>query len=222
MNESKLDFKRMLLFSTVILLFALALTVWAWPQIPPDAQIPIHWNAQGVADNYGSKTVGLLMGPGTLLLLTVMLGLVPHIEPRLQNLQQSKKAYTAVWIILLLFMAVLHWITVRSALGYAVDLPASMGYLIGVLFMVIGNYLGKIRSNFMFGIRTPWTLSSDKAWNKTHRLGGWLFFTAGLLIFLSGFLHNGTFTFGLMMVTIFGIIAILFGYSWWVWRQDNT
>ena len=222
MNENKNNFRGMLLLSAVVLLLALAVTAWAWAEIPTDVQIPVHWNAQGEVDRYGSKAAGLLMGPGMLLFLTVLLAFVPRMEPRLKNLQQSQKAYKAVWAALLIFMAILHLITVRAALGYAVDMTAVMGYLMGVLFMAIGNFLGKIRSNFMFGIRTPWTLSSDLAWNKTHRLGGWLFFIVGALVFVSGFFHSGPLTFGLLLVGLLGSVVFLYGYSYWVWKQDGA
>ena len=96
-----------------------------------------------------------------------------------------------------------------------------MAFLMGALFMVIGNYLGKVRSNFIFGIRTPWTLSSEDAWDKTHRLGGWLFFVTGLLIFLSGLFSENGWIFVMLLGGFFLAIIFLFGYSYWIWKQDK-
>ncbi len=173
--KNKYNYRNILLFSGVVFLMTVLITVFAWQKIPNDAQIPIHWNVKGEVDNYGSKTFGLLIGPGMVFILTLLLTFIPRMEPRIENLQQSQKAYKVVWVFILLLMAALHLMTTLFALGKPVDITMSMAFVIGALFIAIGNYMGKIRSNFMFGIRTPWTLTSDIAWNKTHRLGGWSF-----------------------------------------------
>ncbi len=218
----KFDYKDIFIFSGVIFLLALIVTAYAWGIVPEDAQIPFHWNIQGEVDNYASKPLGLLMSPGLIAFMTILLAIVPRIEPRLENLQQSQKAYKVLWGGVLVMMLALHLITISAALGYEENVPMLMAFLMGALFMAIGNYLGKIRSNFMFGIRTPWTLSSDIAWNKTHRLGGWLFFATGLVTFLSGFYRSGELTFGLLLGGLFLSLPILFGYSYWVWKGDSN
>ncbi len=219
--KNKFDYKGILIFSGVIFLLALLVTTYAWGIVPEDAQIPFHWNIQGEVDNYASKPVGLLMSLGMIVFITLLLAVVPRIEPRLDNLQQSQKAYKTLWGGVLVMMLALHLITISAALGYEENVPMLMAFLMGALFMAIGNYLGKIRSNFMFGIRTPWTLSSELSWNKTHRLGGWLFFVTGLLTFLSGFYLSGALTFGILFGGLFLSLPLLFGYSYWVWKQDK-
>ncbi len=222
MMKNKFDYKGILIFSGVIFLLALLVTVYAWGIVPDDAQIPFHWNIQGEVDNYASKPVGLLLSPGLIVALTLLLAIVPRIEPRLENLQQSQKAYRIVWGGVLVMMLALHLITISAALGHEENVPMLMAFLMGALFMAIGNYLGKIRSNFMFGIRTPWTLSSELSWNRTHRLGGWLFFATGLLTFLSGFYLSGSLTFSILFGGLFLSLPILFGYSYWMWKQDEN
>ncbi|MBT3323214.1 MAG: DUF1648 domain-containing protein [Anaerolineae bacterium] len=219
--KHKKDYKNILIFSVVVFLFTIALTIWAWGKIPTDAQIPIHWNIKGEVDKYANKFFGLLNGPLSVFLLTLLLTFIPRIEPRIENLQQSQKAYQAVWGAILVFIASLHIVTTLAALGYEENISMMMAFLLGTLFIAIGNYLGKIRSNFMFGIRTPWTLHSEVSWNKTHRLGGWLFMLIGLLVFLSGFLYNAELTFGLLFGGLFLIVILLFAYSYWVWKGDE-
>mgnify|MGYP002640019800 CR=1 FL=1 len=221
MMKNKYDYKGILAFSAAIFLVAVAVTVFAWGKVPADAQIPIHWNAQGEVDNYGSKAFGLLMGPGLIFFLSLLLAFIPRMEPRIENLQQSQKAYKVVWVFVVLLMLVLHLITTTAALGKIINIAIMMSFAIGILFMAIGNYLGKIRSNFMFGIRTPWALSSEVSWNKTHRLGGRLFFLIGLLVFLSAFLKNGELSFGLLIGGAFVILILTYAYSYWVWKQDD-
>ena len=219
--KNKFDYKGILVFSGIVFFLAVLVTIWAWAKIPSDAQIPFHWNIKGEVDNYASKSLGLLMGPGMIIFLTLLLAIIPRFEPRLENLQQSQKAYKAVWGGVMLMLFALHLISVSAALGYEENMPMLMAFLMGFLFIAIGNYLGKIRSNFIFGIRTPWTLSSEVAWNKTHRLGGWLFFATGLVTFLSGFFRSGELTFCLLFGGLFLSLPILFGYSYWVWKQER-
>ena len=219
--KNKNDYKSILIFSGVIFFFTLLLTIWAWGKIPADTQVPIHWNIKGEVDRYGSKTVGLLVGPITVFFLTMLLLFIPRMEPRQENFAQSQKAFKIIIGGVLLFVAGLHIFTILTTLGYDIDISSTMAFGLGILFMAIGNYLGKIRSNFMLGIRTPWTLSSEKSWNKTHRLGGWLFFFTGFFVFSSGFFHNAEVTFALLFGGLFGSIALLFGYSYWIWREDD-
>lgn len=221
MMKNKYDYKNMLIFSGVIFLLSLGVTLVAWQKVPADAQIPIHWNAQGEVDNYGSKTFGLLIGPGLVLGVSLLLAFFPRVEPRGENLLQSQKAYKVVWGLVLVFMLGLHLITTSAALGKNINMATMMSFALGVLFMAIGNYMGKIRSNFMFGIRTPWALSSEVSWNKTHRLGGRLFFLVGLLVFASAFLQRGNLSFGLLIGGLFITLVLTYAYSYWVWKQDE-
>lgn len=219
--KNKLDNKNMLIFSGIVFLLALAVTAFAWTKVPAGAQIPVHWNAKGEVDGYGSKAFGLLMGPGLILLLSLLLAFVPRLEPRGENLLRSQKAYKVVWGFIVVFMLGLHLVTTSAALGKDINMATIMSYAMGILFMAIGNYMGKIRSNFMFGIRTPWTLSSEVAWNKTHRLGGRLFFLVGLLVFMSAFLQRGNLSFDLLIGGLFLALILIYAYSFGVWKQDE-
>ena len=221
MTKNNFNYKGILSFSGVVFLLAVLVTIFSWAKIPNNAQIPFHWNINGEVDNYANKTLGLLIGPGMIIFITLLLAIVPRFEPRLENLQQSQKAYEAVWRGVLIMLFALHLVSIYAALGNEENMPMLMAFLMGVLFMAIGNYLGKIRSNFMFGIRTPWTLSSEIAWNKTHRLGGLLFVATGLITFLSGFFRSGRLTFGLLFGGLFLSLPVLFGYSYWIWKHDE-
>ena len=96
MMKNKFDYKGILSFSGIVFLLAVLVTIFAWAKVPSDAQIPFHWNIRGEVDNYANKSLGLLMGPGMIFFLTLLLAIIPRFEPRLENLQQSQKAYKAV------------------------------------------------------------------------------------------------------------------------------
>lgn len=219
-NPNRLTTKNLMLFSGIILLVMLGISAWAWGQIPADAQVPIHWGPDGQADGWGSKTMGLLMLPLITAITAVVLALVPRIDPRAGNLAQSGKAYFATVVALMIFMLAIHFVAVMAALGSTINTTMIVIAGLGVMMMVIGNYFGKIRSNYMFGIRTPWTLASELSWNKTHRIGGKLFMVWGALMLISAFLApTAMLTYGI----VGGLLAItlfLFGYSFWVFRAD--
>lgn len=214
------QFKTILLISGGVILFMFALSGWAVFQIPADAKIPVHWGIDGQPDRYGGRFEGLFLMPLIMTAVVALLAVVPKIEPRRFNLDQSIKPYRAVWLGLLLFFGLLHTALVISALGRAVPISLIISAGLGLLFMVIGNYMGKVRSNFMFGIRTPWTLASDLSWDKTHRLGGKLFMAAGGAILLAGLFATPTFAFQVMMVGTLGTVIVTFVYSYLIWRQD--
>ena len=100
--------------------------------------------------------------------LYALLMLIVKIEPRILNLKQSAKAFTAVSVCVGGVLLLSHAIIVAVAFGLAINAAAVVAVAVGVLFVVTGNYMGKIRSNFTFGVRTPWTLSSELSWNKTN------------------------------------------------------
>ena len=87
------------------------------------------------------------------------------------------------------------------------------------MFIVLGNYLGKIRRNYMFGVRTPWTLASELSWNKTHRFAGKLFVVTGLIVLLAG-LWNPAWAIYAMIGCIIITLALTMVYSYWVWKHD--
>lgn len=109
---------------------------------------------------------------------------------------------------------------VLASTGRDVPMALLMGMGIGILFMVIGNRMGTVRANYMFGIRTPWTLTSDLAWDKTHRLMGRLFFVSGLVLVLLSLFGRPEVVLAAMLVLIGLILVVGFAYSYRVWKTD--
>jgi uncharacterized membrane protein len=108
----------------------------------------------------------------------------------------------------LLFMLIVQLTTTALALGVPIDLPFVLCLSISVLFIFLGNYMGKLRRNFWAGIRTPWTLASDVVWERTHRLGGWLFVATGLLGVIMSFIPALR-LWGLMVVLVIVVIVLV-------------
>jgi len=208
-----------LIASVLSIAFMGAVSLWAWPQIPAGRQIPIHWDAAGNPNGYASKGFALLLLPILALGIALLLAVIPQFEPRRLNLAQSRKAYLAAWIGSLVVLAGAHLLIVLAAVGHPANIVTIASLLVGGLLIVVGNYLGKARSNFFFGIRTPWTLSSDLSWDKTNRLGGRVFVAIGAAWILAGLTRSGT-VFAVVLVILLALIILVTVYSYFVWRGD--
>lgn len=209
-----------LVVSGGIIALMLAVTAWAWAALPADVQLPVHWGIDGAADRYGGKAEALLAVPAITLVTALLLAVAPKMEPRRAHLEQSGTAYVTVWIAIILELAVLHGALVLSALGYAVNVAAVIMGGVGLLFMVIGRVLGDVHSNFIFGVRTPWTLSSERSWQRTHQLAGKLFMALGASIALLALVAPAPTLFAVLMGGVGVILAVVLVYSWQVWRTD--
>ncbi|MEX2506872.1 MAG: SdpI family protein [Pseudohongiellaceae bacterium] len=221
MNEPRLSFTPMLILSAIVIAIMLALSRWAWIELPGDVRIPIHWNFRGEVDGYAGKPMGLLFMPLMALVLCLAFAFAPRIEPRCQNFARSRKAYRMVWGSVLAMILALHASMILSILGFGVDVISVLLVMLGAQFIILGNYLGKTRSNFILGVRTRWTLSSELSWNKTHRLGGKLFMLLGLFVALGPWLSSRN---GLWAIVLLGGVLVigvfLTVYSWYIFKKD--
>lgn len=199
----------------IVIMFAVAGIVW--PYAPE--RMPVHWNLQGQPDRYGGRFEGLLLTPLIALGLYAMFLVLPWIDPRRANYAAFARGYAAIKTALLLFMAVLQSALMLVAFGYHVDIGLVIPCAVGVLFCILGNFMGTFRPNWFVGVRTPWTLSSALSWKKTHRVAGRMFIATGLVMFLLGFMHN-VWVLAALLMMIAAMVIWLPLYSYLVWRDD--
>lgn len=177
--------------------------------------MPIHWNADGQVDSFGSKIVGLLLCPAIMVLLPLLLNLCFKLDPRRAHVQRSSEALGVIMIGLGVYLLLIHALLIRAALSESARLDHKvLATLLGGLFVLLGLVLPKLRSNWFAGIRTPWTLSSERVWHLTHRLGGWTFTFAGIVIAVLAWLVEPRLLFGLTMAVIgtAALIPIIYSY----------
>lgn len=188
-----------LTISAIVLVLMAGVTVWAIGQLPED-NIPIHWNTQGVADQFADRQQAALLLwilPAAAAFSAVVFALLPRIEPMRENLVRSRKAYNAAWITTMLLLLGVHSGLIYMTLQVSGGIMESTDFVrlviggTGIMFFVLGNYLPKTRQNWFLGIRTPWTLSSEYTWEKTHRLAGRLFFVVGFVCLISASFVDG-------------------------------
>lgn len=157
-------------------------TLFIYSSLPEE--IPIHWGINGEVDNYASKPFAILIGLLPLGVYLLML-VLPKIDPKRESYSKHKKAYRITSIAIVIVLIITNWMSLLTALGYEVNISIIINLFVGILFIIIGNYMPQIRNNYFFGIRNPWTLSNENVWRKTHRLGGYGFVISGLLFILS-------------------------------------
>jgi uncharacterized membrane protein len=215
-----MNVKPLLIANTILVAAMVGLSLWVAPGFAEDAQLPTHWGLDGVADGFSPKWQALLFLPGLSVLVTLFLVVLPAFDPRRQNLEQSAKLWNASAIATVLVLGCLHVFLILSATGHAVDIRDAVLPGIAGLFIVVGNYLGKTRSNWFAGIRTPWTLSSDYAWEKTHRWTGRLFVCAGLAIFAAWLLTDAKIALYVMIAATAATTLAALVMSYVFWRND--
>jgi uncharacterized membrane protein len=198
----------------IILILALQVIVAlaTYPFLPD--VVPSHWNAAGQIDGYLPKWINSFLFPaisiGTYLLVRGLYAISPRLGN--QNQRANWETVNLIMVGILLLMLVMQLATTAVALNIPVDITLVISLALSALFMFIGNYMGKLRRNFWGGIRTPWTLASDTVWERTHRLGGWLFVLAGLLGLVISFIPAIRLVGLLVVIGVAAIIPIVYSY----------
>lgn len=194
----------------LILLTSFIATIFIYNSLPDS--IPRHWNIKDEIDAYGHKSMVFFTGLLPIGLYILML-LIPKIDPKRKSYLKHKKAYEILVVMIIIFLVMIHWISIFVALGSNINVGSLMKISIGLLFTIIGNYMGQIRHNYFFGIRTPWTLANETVWKKTHRVGGYGFIIVGILFILLSFV-NGYLGFIIPMGALILVILYIVIYSY--------
>ncbi|MGE5175577.1 MAG: SdpI family protein [Hyphomicrobiales bacterium] len=196
-------------------MFALAAINWS----TAPARIPVHWDAAGEVDRYGGRFEGILLMPLLAVVIYLLFRFLPRLDPGRANYASFAGAFATLRLAVLGVLAAIYGVMLLAMRGHRVDMATVVPFLIGLLFLVIGSVLGKLRPNWFFGIRTPWTLSSKEAWVKTHRLGGWVYIGIGVLLLLVGVIRREWSVYAIIFGAGGGTLWVLV-YSYLVWRRD--
>jgi len=208
--------------SALIVAAMLVLAFVVGSGLPADMQLPTHWNLAGEADGFSSKWQALLMPAAILAGLSLLFFFLPAMEPRREGLQRSQGLYLWAWAGLLLVSIAIEVVTLSAALGWNIAADRLIMGVVGVMLALIGNQLGKSRSMYLVGIRTPWTLASEEVWIKTHRLGGKLMVAAGLLMIVVALLPVAPEARAIVMGAAVGAAVVVpVVYSFVLWRREK-
>lgn len=184
-------------------------------------QVPIHWNMAGEVDNYGSRAMGAFLFPIIILGIYLLFLVLPLMDPKKKNYKQFRGVYHLFKVMIISFMALIYFLASFSALGFDFNIGFWVRLMVGILFVFIGNYLGKIKSNWFMGIRLPWTLSSEENWNKTHRFSGRIYILGGFLMMLMSLIPE-SFRIYLFFLIIFILVVLPIAYSFLFFKKEET
>lgn len=167
------------LLPLIIVLLQIIIAAWFWSSLPDT--VPTHFNANNVPDGYSSKWFLVLLNVGTVVVLYLLLTFLPFLDPFWKKIERRYNIFLIfrdVVLAFFLFTGIVTFISAEEGRFQSEIYGAGMG----LLFILIGNYLPRIPRNFFFGVRSPWTLASDVVWKKTHVVAGWLFVAAGIVV----------------------------------------
>lgn len=204
-------YKWSLLLGSLLSLSPILIGLLLWNQLP--AKLPTHFSTGNTPDGWSSKAITVFGLPLFMFAMMWFCFLFTHVDPKRQNIS-PKMIRALVW-----FMAALSPIVVCSsyaiALGINVNITLLTYLIIGLMLLVIGNYLAKTKQNYSAGIRIPWTMSSEENWNRTHRVSSRLFIFCGLAMIANGFLDSNILLFFIMAV----LIVIPYAYSFFLFKK---
>ena len=202
--------RKTLIIASIVTVLPALIGILCWDRLPD--VMATHFGINNEADGFSSKAFAVFGLPAVLLAILWLVAFVTSNDPKRQNI--SPKMFTlGLWIAPVLSLVVAATMYPVN-LGYAVDIPFFAELLIGLLFIVVGNYLPKARQNYTIGIRIPWTLANEENWNRTHRLAGYLWMICGVLMILLCLtrLLPAPWTVGLLLI----MVLVPCVYSYWL------
>lgn len=205
-------------FGILVAAVTAAISVWAYPRLPPT--VATHWGLDGTPDGYSSRLMAVSIMPLVLVFMTVIFNVLPKVDPRRENYARFLSSYWLIANAVIVFLLVAHAMIIASGLGFDVKIDRLMPLGVGLLFVFLGNYLTRVEPNWFVGIRTPWTLSSDSVWRRTHRTGGWLMVIGGLVLAASAFVPRPAFLV-LFVATIVIVAVIPIVQSYVLWKREQ-
>ena len=201
--------KKLLTLTSIVILLPILWGLIIWSQLPN--QIPIHFNLAGQANNYQSKPLAVFGLPLFLLLVHLFVIFVIGRDPKNQTMNE-KMGKVIYWLTPIVSLSVFYLIY-SKALGSTTNPSIFASALLGLIFVMMGNYMPKLKVNHTVGIRLPWTLQSEDNWNKTHRLAGKLWVVGGLILLLeSGLQFAIPYVMGIVILTIV-FIPVVYSYQ---------
>lgn len=202
----------------VALMFAAGAVLY--PHLPD--VIPTHWGFEGEPNQWSPKIWGAWIIPVMALAFLVLFPLLPKLDPKRENYENFKKPWGVIQTSLVAFLAYMYGITMYVTFfpAYNTWVGRMVTFGMGILFVILGNVMGKVRQNYFVGLKTSWALADPEVWQKSQRFAGWAFVLAGLAFMVQAVVW-------IAVVPVFvGLIAAMVSvpivYSYWIFRQKKT
>jgi uncharacterized membrane protein len=199
--------RQSVLASAITMAVMAAASLWAWHALPA-SDIAMHFDMHGEPNGFAPKWVALTFLPAIGLLISVVMASLPRLSPSRSRLGNSVVPYNVNWVGGMVVLGTLHVLLIAKAAGSPIDVVRSVCAMVGALFVVSGNYYGKIRYNYVFGLRTPWTLASEDVWDRTHRFVGRAMVASAAILLGAVFLVPSPVALAILMAALVGLPVI--------------
>lgn len=199
-------------YVVLLLLLPFAFSMYIWDELPD--QVPTHFNMQGEADDWGPKWVNAIMFPAIGLGTYLLLVFLPIIDPK-KRIESRQKPIAAIRIITSMFMVFMYVFIMAESLGTDLNFSIYIQVGIGMLFLVLGNYMYSIKQNYFIGVRTPWTLENEEVWKRTHRLTAKVWTIGALIMIIAPLTISNSMAYWSIfsvVVTILVLVPIIYSY----------
>ncbi|MBU1626425.1 SdpI family protein [bacterium] len=194
----------------VLIALSFLISLVFYPSAPD--KIATHWNAKGNVDGYMGKFWGTFTMPLILVGITLLFLAIPRIDPLKANIEKFRNYYDGMVIIISVFLILTHLWVILWNLGFQIPSNLTLSIGLGLLIIYLGILCKHSKRNWFIGIRTPWTLSSDSVWEKTHKIGGNLFILAGFITLFGLFFDEWAIYFLIVPIIIVSIYTIIYSY----------
>ena len=202
-------YKKTLIISSLTLLIPVIAGLLLWNKLPDP--MPSHWNIHGEVDGWSSKTFMVFGMPALMLVLQWVCIFASMADPKYQN-YNPKMIKLMFWICPVIGL-ILCCMVYPQAMGYSVAIEIIIPLLMGVLFIIVGNWLPKCKQTYTMGIKLPWTFASEENWNATHRFGGKVWFFGGIVTILTAFWGRFWLLIGILVVMV--ILPTVYSYLYY-------
>lgn len=215
-NNSNISLS-MAVISVIATLLPIIIGLALWNKLPDE--LPVHWGIKGNVDRLATKAEGIFIMPCLCAIIQIGVLIKLYIDPRKEQIHY-KPVLVSIWIVPLITILINVLIYI-IALGGKVSMTMAVFFIIGVMFIGLGNYMPKLKQNYTIGIKVPWTLNSEENWNMTHRMAGKLYVVAGVISIIIALLNNVLSD--EVTIIIFMVVFLVTGigsvaYSFWLYK----
>lgn len=183
-REFMKEYKMSLIAGSILTISPSLAGIVLWNQLPE--KIATHFDQHNLANGWSSKPEAVFGIPFLLLLVHLLCVIATANDPKRKNI--NRRIFNMIlWLVPM--VSVITCMSIYAlALGMDIDIGMVVNIMVGIMFIVLGNYTHKVKQNYTVGIKLPWTLHSEENWNRTHRMAGWVLIVSGVLFLINSML----------------------------------